>query len=281
MKPTKENFFKVSDGAFIYYEDYGKENKGDPIVLVHGYLCSTKFFQKNIEALSANNRLILVDLRGHGYSSKAPWNLTMARCAQDIKELLDALNIENAVLIGWSMGGSVVMAYYDQFGSAHLKVIGTLDSCIYPFSDADCNPHAVRDYNMEKVCNTLEYVIYHHHEYCRGFAKAAFGTAPSKEDEDWVTAEMMKIPAWIAFALYCDFVVSDYSVVLDKITIPFFGAGVNSNLIPIGADAAKYYTTRVAGPSYFHEFYGGHMTFYEDPESFNEVLLDFVNNFAK
>ena len=43
MIKSKDNFFQVSDGAWIYFEDYGKD-KGDPIVILHGFLCSSKFF---------------------------------------------------------------------------------------------------------------------------------------------------------------------------------------------------------------------------------------------
>ena len=67
MIRSRNNFFRTSDDAVIYYEEYGQ---GRPIVLLHGYLCSSKFFYRNIEGLSRNNRLILVYFRGHGSSSK-------------------------------------------------------------------------------------------------------------------------------------------------------------------------------------------------------------------
>ena len=46
MKITENNFFTTSDGARIYFEDRGK---GLPIVMVPGFLCTTKFFEKNVE----------------------------------------------------------------------------------------------------------------------------------------------------------------------------------------------------------------------------------------
>ena len=51
MIRSKDNFLQVSDGAWIYFEDYGKD-KGEPIMILHGFLCSSKFFYKNIDALS-------------------------------------------------------------------------------------------------------------------------------------------------------------------------------------------------------------------------------------
>ena len=46
MIRSKDNFLQVSDGAWIYFEDYGKD-KGEPIMILHGFLCSSKFFYKN------------------------------------------------------------------------------------------------------------------------------------------------------------------------------------------------------------------------------------------
>ena len=86
MIRSKDNFLQVSDGAWIYFEDYGKD-KGEPIMILHGFLCSSKFFYKNIDALSADHRLVLIDWRGHGSSSKTLQNLTMDRCAKDVHEL--------------------------------------------------------------------------------------------------------------------------------------------------------------------------------------------------
>ena len=106
MIKSKDNFLQVSDGAWIYFEDYGKD-KGDPILILHGYLCSSKFFYKNIEALSADHRLVLMDWRGHGSSSKCLHNLTMDRCAKDVHELIEHLGLEDVTLLGWSMGSSV------------------------------------------------------------------------------------------------------------------------------------------------------------------------------
>ena len=62
MIRSKDNFLQVSDGAWIYFEDYGKD-KGEPIMILHGFLCSSKFFYKNIDALSADHRLVLIDWR--------------------------------------------------------------------------------------------------------------------------------------------------------------------------------------------------------------------------
>ena len=57
----------MRDGARIYYEDHGQ---GQPILLVHGWTCSSRFWQKNVDELAKKFRVVTLDLRGHGNSSK-------------------------------------------------------------------------------------------------------------------------------------------------------------------------------------------------------------------
>ena len=128
--------YDVPTAAYETFEDYGKD-KGDPILILHGYLCSSKFFYKNIEALSADHRLVLMDWRGHGSSSKCLHNLTMDRCAKDVHELIEHLGLEDVTLLGWSMGSSVVMEYYEQFGDEHLKKIGVIDAAAFTSLDTE------------------------------------------------------------------------------------------------------------------------------------------------
>ena len=101
MLHTKQNFFETDDGTILYYEDYGQ---GEPIVLLHGFCCSSQVFQRNIKGLSQNHRLVLMDLRGHGASSKTLSGVTMPRMAQDVKNLIEYLHLEDVTLLGWSMG---------------------------------------------------------------------------------------------------------------------------------------------------------------------------------
>lgn len=275
MIRKKENFFETTDSAVIYFEDYGS---GKPIVILHGFLCSSKFFMKNIDSLSENNRLILVDWRGHGSSSKTLSNLTMSRCALDIKELLDYLDLDDVTLIGWSMGSSIVLEYYKQFKTYRLCSVGVIDSALYPFSVEKWNSHSLRGFNMDGMNQVISKCIINHDEYCRSFAKIIFKNLPSKDDEDWVTTEMKKVPPWIAFALYNDFLHRDYTEILKQISLPLLICCADSTAIPNGIEMGKYYQNIV---NYECDFYifeeEGHVMFYENPGKFNQVILNFIS----
>ena len=108
-------FHELPDGARLAYDDSGK---GRPVVLLHGVCMSRRFFERNTGPLAERFRVINVDLRGHGDSPASEGGHTVAQYAQDVKHLLDTLELDGAVLVGWSMGTFVIWDLVRQFGSA-------------------------------------------------------------------------------------------------------------------------------------------------------------------
>ncbi|XIE77208.1 alpha/beta fold hydrolase [Streptomyces sp. SBR177] len=87
--------------------------EGEPVVLVHGNVSSSVFWHGTLAALPAPYRPIAVDLRGFGGTDPLPVDATrgLRDYADDLAALLEALGIERAHLVGWSMGGGVVLQY--------------------------------------------------------------------------------------------------------------------------------------------------------------------------
>lgn len=90
----------------MYYEEYGV---GKPLVLLHGFGGCTQNWYPFIAALSGHYRLILVDLRGHGYSTNPDAIFTHLDAANDIFLLLDALGIGRFSAMGISSGGMTLL----------------------------------------------------------------------------------------------------------------------------------------------------------------------------
>ena len=76
-------FFETQDGAKIYYEDHGK---GDVILLVHGWMCSSKFWKANVPELAKEFRVVTIDKRGTGILPRPcgdiPFRSTPATCGR-------------------------------------------------------------------------------------------------------------------------------------------------------------------------------------------------------
>ena len=102
----------------IYYEDKGS---GRPVVLIHGWPLSGRSWEKQVPALvEAGHRVITYDRRGFGDSSQ-PWSgYDYDTFAADLDALLSHLDISDATLVGFSMGGGEVARYLSRYGTARV-----------------------------------------------------------------------------------------------------------------------------------------------------------------
>ena len=108
--------FRTTDDVTLAYTD---EGEGRPVVLVHGYTAPAASWALTVDALlDAGYRAITFDRRAHGESETPAHGQRMARHGRDLGELLAHLDLEDAVVVGASMGGNTFWAYVDQFGPA-------------------------------------------------------------------------------------------------------------------------------------------------------------------
>jgi pimeloyl-ACP methyl ester carboxylesterase len=96
----------------ISYSDTGK---GNSVVLLHGFLENQKMWQDLVPELSKRNRVITIDLLGHGETECLSYVHSMEENAEVVKAVLSKLRIRKAVLIGHSMGGYVTLAFAELF----------------------------------------------------------------------------------------------------------------------------------------------------------------------
>ena len=93
-----------ANGAQIYYAVYGS---GDPLILLHGGLGNTDYWGGQIEAFSAEYKVIAIASRGHGRSTRDDQAYGYHLMASDVLAVMDHLGIEKASIVGWSDGGNI------------------------------------------------------------------------------------------------------------------------------------------------------------------------------
>lgn len=111
--PVTHGYVKSFDGTKLFYSI---EGKGKPLIFCYGLVCSSLHWTYQIEHFQQDYKAIWFDYRGH-QNSEAPKNLdslTLENIASDLGVILDELNIDDAVLLGHSMGVNVVLEFYRQ-----------------------------------------------------------------------------------------------------------------------------------------------------------------------
>ncbi len=122
--------FVLFKNTKIFYTDHGK---GNCVVLLHGFLENAKMWEEFIPIFSRKNRVITIDLLGHGNSGCIGYVHTMELMAEAVSAVLKLKKIRKSILIGHSMGGYVALAYADLFPDA-VKGICLMNSTAKPDS---------------------------------------------------------------------------------------------------------------------------------------------------
>ena len=103
----------------LYYEDHGT---GKPVVLIHGWPLSGTSWERQVPALlEAGYRVITYDRRGFGNSSKPTSGYDYGTLTSDLHQLLTKLDLRDAALVGFSMGGGEVARYFGAYGSERVS----------------------------------------------------------------------------------------------------------------------------------------------------------------
>ncbi len=263
---------EASDGALIYFEVTGS---GPPIVFVHGWTMSGRFWKRQVEGLSGACTVVTIDLRAHGNSSKVLHGHTIPRYALDVRAVVEALQLRDVVLVGWSMGGPVVLDYWRRFGADRLRALALVDTTPFPFSPDASNAHRMKGFNYDQMNAALAVVLGGREAFARRFVDDMFksGTAPP-QDAGWMVAESLKTPAVVAAAIYSDFLMRDYTSVLGTITVPTAVFAGDSRIFERGIEQGRWVAERIPAATFIASAGGGHLLFYEEPELFNRQLRE-------
>lgn len=210
----KNNFYQTSDGLWLYYEVTGE---GKPIVLLPGFGEASTMWRHSVPVLAKNHKVVCLDLRGHGKSMKVCGGNRQIRMAQDVKELIDHLGLEDVLLIGHSLGGAVVATYAETQNEYKLKGMILVDASLHAFSDEEWNEHKGRAYNVDAWFKRMKTYMYDP----VGYAAAGREKSPcDPEDADALQESLLQIPPWVGIEYHLDTYFTDNMTPLVNRTIP-------------------------------------------------------------
>ena len=260
----------------IHYEDHGA---GDPIVLIHGYPLDGNSWERQERDLLANGyRVISYDRRGFGRSSQPTVGYDYDTFAADLDALLEHLDLDGAVLVGFSMGTGEVTRYLGSYGSARVRRAAMLGAIGPYLLKTDDNPEGIDGEVFEQIKAAIAKDRY---AWFKDFFDNFYNT-------DKLMPERISEQAWQAsfnvavgaspYATYAcvDSWLTDFRDDLPKIDVPVLVVhGTEDRILPFEATAARLpgliddiaLVTVEGGP---------HNIGWTYPDEVNQALLGFI-----
>lgn len=125
--------FALLDGKKIYYMNYGQGSEA--LVLIHGWTQNIDAWRDQIPEFTKRNRVIAIDLPGHGESDKPKTKYSMDYFARAIEAVMRDAKVNRAVLVGHSMGTPIARQFYRKYPNKTLAIV-IVDGALKPFADA-------------------------------------------------------------------------------------------------------------------------------------------------
>lgn len=130
--------FTTTDGTRLFYKDWGT---GQPILFAHGWPLSSDAWDQQMLFFSQNGyRVIAHDRRSHGRSDQTFEGNNMDQYADDLAELIEALDLRDLVLVGHSTGGGEVVHYIGRHGTARIAKVVLVGAVPPLMLETDANP---------------------------------------------------------------------------------------------------------------------------------------------
>lgn len=259
--------FTTSDAVPIAYDD---EGDGLPVVLVHGYSGSRRgwAFQRDV-LLAAGFRVVALDMRWHGSSGCPDHGQRMSRLGTDLRELMDHLGLDDACVVGHSMGASMTWAMLSVHGLRGIAGLVVIDQ----------SPRIVNDetwrYGVRKVAwdNLWDSV---HFRF--GWGTPELEPAP-RDDVAAVLGDDMA--SFMTFdharvrRLFLDHFTADWTDVLPRVDVPVWVA--TGGLSPFyDLEGMQWLASTLPHAELTVFERSGHCPQWNEHEAFNERLLAFL-----
>jgi len=216
------------DGTPISYEVFGV---GEPtLVFVHGWSCDARYWRAQVSVFSKKYRVVVIDLAGHGHSGMSRTKYTMGSFGEDVRAATESAGSHSVILIGHSMGGSVIAEAARLMPDRVIGLIGidTLENIEYPMTREE----------LKKMIAPLEENF---RDGSRQFVSEMIAPNTDPQLREWILADMSAAPPSVAISamneMMTQYITGEAAKVFKQIRIPVIT--VNGDLWPINYEANR------------------------------------------
>ncbi|MFL5812544.1 MAG: alpha/beta fold hydrolase [Bdellovibrionia bacterium] len=268
----------TKEGIEIFYKDWGK---GQPIVFSHGWpLTADAWDSQMLFFLQNGYRVIAHDRRGHGRSTQTGERNTMNQFADDLGELIEHLDLKDAILVGHSTGGGEVTRYLGRHGTKRIAKCVLVGAIPPLMLKTDANPGGlprkvfdeIRDGTARNRAQYFRDLSLPFYSYNRQGAQISEGV----RDFFWLQSMMGAITA--EYDSIEQFSETDMTEDLKKIDVPtLIIHGDDDQIVPIGASA--FLSSKLIPNAELKVYPGApHGLAQTHTDQFNSDLLKFIQS---
>jgi len=260
----------------IYYEDLGENN---PVVFIHGWPLTHAMWEYQLTPMrEAGFRCIAYDRRGFGKSEQSLNNYSYDALADDLKCLLDELNLENVTLVGFSMGGGEVVRYCSKYNCERVSKIILVSSVVPYMLKTDDNPDGVSIEEFQEFDNNIRQ---DRAGFLQEFAKHFYGVnfisrPVSQGILDWTFSLAATASQKATLGCMQSFAQADFRNELASIKVPtLIIHGDSDKTVPVKATSE---ITAKLIPAAIYKVYDGapHGLFITDKERLTNDIVSFI-----
>ena len=252
-----------ADGVAISYEVQGA---GEPaLVFVHGWCCDRSYWKYQVPEFSKRHTVVTIDLAGHGRSGLGRGDWTIEAFGQDVKAVVEKLKLDNAILIGHSMGGMVIIEAARQMPE---RVTGLIGVDTYQDFEARYSREALDGFLMPFRENFAEGT--------RAYVTGLFPDDAEANLVERIAMDVSSAPPEVGISSLENYFDYDPKEALKEVRVPI--RCINSDMFPLYVENNRRHAL-----SFGVKFMSGvgHFLMMEDAETFNRLLQETINELSK
>jgi non-heme chloroperoxidase len=256
-------FVTVEAGVNIYVEDINPGGS-KTIMFVHGWPLSHKQFEYQFDVLPAMGyRCIGIDWRGFGKSDKPVNGYNYDRLADDIRTVVDALQLHNFTLAGHSTGGAIAIHYMARYSGYRVDKLVLIDAA------------APIGFTKETANKLLAETLNDRPKMMRGVTDTFFFQYITGPFSDWFFQLGLEAAGWSTAAVIILLRDQNLNADLEKIGVPtLIIHGIHDKVIPFAQ--AQELNQKIRNSQLVPFQYSGHGPFWEERAKFNKTLTQFI-----
>jgi pimeloyl-ACP methyl ester carboxylesterase len=241
--------------------EYLIEGTGDrAVVFIHCWSCDKTYWNQQVPYFAGNYKVVTIDLPGHGESEHNRTDWSIDAFGKDVASVVEALDLKQVVLVGHSMGGSVILAAAKELGDRVMGLIG-----VDTFQDFET------EYTEDQFAAYIKPFEDNFTETTIGFVMSMFPPSADSVLVERIAKDMSSAPEEVALGSFRGLFKFKPLQVLEQVNAPIYG--INADMYPVNIEAGKKHASKFE----IRIMKGyGHFLNQEDPEKFNTMLEEIL-----